>query len=229
MSTGTGADETAIPAATVVLVRDGDDGLETLLVRRNSKLEFAGGMWVFPGGRIDAGDYLPDAPEDLMAAARRAAVREAAEEAGLRLQADRLVAFSHWVPPPQAPKRFSTWFFIGAEPAGSVTVDGGEIRDHAWMRPNEALERRDSKDIELAPPTWISLHRLAGYPTVEEALADSAARGPEFFATRIAFVDDAVVALYAGDSGYQDLDATRPGRRHRLWMLESGWRYERDG
>jgi 8-oxo-dGTP pyrophosphatase MutT (NUDIX family) len=45
-------------AATVVLLRDGDDGLETLMLRKNSRLAF-GGMWVFPGGRIDDGDRRP--------------------------------------------------------------------------------------------------------------------------------------------------------------------------
>jgi len=42
-----------VAAATVVLLRDGDEGLETLMLRRNSKIAF-GGMWVFPGGRVDA-------------------------------------------------------------------------------------------------------------------------------------------------------------------------------
>ena len=42
-------------AATVVLLRDGSDGLETLMLRKNSKIAF-GGMWVFPGGRVDPGD-----------------------------------------------------------------------------------------------------------------------------------------------------------------------------
>ncbi len=37
-----------------------------------------------------------------------------------------------------------------------------------------------------------------------------------------------MVALYAGDAGYDSGDATLPGRRHRLWMLDEGWRYERD-
>ena len=32
-------------------------GVETLMLRRNSKLAFAGGAWVFPGGRIDPEDY----------------------------------------------------------------------------------------------------------------------------------------------------------------------------
>ena len=44
-------DESIVPAATVVVVRDGNDGVETLMLRKNSKLAF-GGMWVFPGGRI---------------------------------------------------------------------------------------------------------------------------------------------------------------------------------
>ena len=55
----------AAPAATVVLLRDGDDGLEVLLARRSSKLAFHGGAWVFPGGRIDPDDY-GDAPDDLV-------------------------------------------------------------------------------------------------------------------------------------------------------------------
>lgn len=229
MSAVSGATEDSVLAATVVLVRDTEDGVEALMVRRSSKLEFAGGMWVFPGGRVDPEDYPKDAAEDHLGAARQAAVREAAEEAGLCLDAEGLLTFSHWTPPPQAPKRFSTWFFIGRDPQSSVRVDGGEIRDHGWMRPATALERRDAGEIELAPPTWITLHRLSAYATVEEALADTAERGPEFFATRIGFVGDAVVALYDGDAGYADADAGAVGSRHRLWMLDSGWRYERDG
>ena len=65
----------AVPAATVVLLRDAPGvGLETLMVRRSSKLEFAGGMWVFPGGRVDPDDIPPDG--DVIEAARHAAVRE---------------------------------------------------------------------------------------------------------------------------------------------------------
>ena len=41
-----------IPAATVVLLRDGEAEPETLMLHRTSKVHF-GGMWVFPGGRID--------------------------------------------------------------------------------------------------------------------------------------------------------------------------------
>ena len=43
--------DSLIPAATVILLRDSNRGLETLMMRRNSNLSFAEGMWVFPGGK----------------------------------------------------------------------------------------------------------------------------------------------------------------------------------
>src|SRR5437773_10777477 len=86
------------PAATVVLVRDGAEGLEVLLAKRSSKLAFHGGAWVFPGGRIDPDDY-GGKPEDLLGAARRAAAREAKEEAGVDVDADALVHLWNWTPP----------------------------------------------------------------------------------------------------------------------------------
>jgi 8-oxo-dGTP pyrophosphatase MutT (NUDIX family) len=47
------------PAATVVLLRDGRDGPEAYLQRRPMHLGFAGGLWVFPGGRVDEADRDP--------------------------------------------------------------------------------------------------------------------------------------------------------------------------
>lgn len=217
----------AVDAATVVLVRDGSAGLETLMLRRSSKLAFAGGMWVFPGGRVDPGDREGPA-DDEFASFRRAAVREASEEAGLRVDPSTLVAFAHWTPPPITPKRFLTWFFLAPAPAGAdVSVDAGEIRDHAWMRPEDALRRRDAGEIELAPPTWVTLHGLARHGDVADALAAAGGRAPERFETRVALLDEGTVALWSGDAGYESGDARTPGPRHRLWMSATGWRYER--
>lgn len=44
------------PAATVLLLRDGRDGVEVLAIRRHEQLAFMGGMWVFPGGSVCAAD-----------------------------------------------------------------------------------------------------------------------------------------------------------------------------
>ena len=218
----------AIPAATVILLRDGPDGLETLMLRRNSKLEFAGGMWVFPGGRVDDEDHPEDGP-DVEVAVRNAAAREAEEEAGLNVDPDSLVPFSHWTPPKVAIKRYATWFFVAEAPAGAVTIDDGEIHDAMWVRPADAIRRRDEGEVELAPPTWVSLDRLARSQTVAEALAEAEGAEVEAFETAIAKdADEQLVALWHGDVGYDSGDATLEGPRHRLVMAATGgWRYER--
>lgn len=46
------------PAATVILVRDCEGDYEILMLRRTSNAAFAGGMYVFPGGRVDGDDHL---------------------------------------------------------------------------------------------------------------------------------------------------------------------------
>ena len=100
-----GAEPAAVrDAATVVLLRDGADGLETYLLRRVGSMAFAAGMHVFPGGSVDARDEgLPAGGDDwsgpappqwarqlrcdegLAVALVRAAVRETFEESGILL------------------------------------------------------------------------------------------------------------------------------------------------
>jgi 8-oxo-dGTP pyrophosphatase MutT (NUDIX family) len=100
------------PAATVVLLREVDGRLETLMMRRGAGLSFMAGMWVFPGGRMEPADQsprslgriLPDAREFALGQLRTtqgatldaastagfyiAACREAFEEAGVLLACD---------------------------------------------------------------------------------------------------------------------------------------------
>jgi 8-oxo-dGTP pyrophosphatase MutT (NUDIX family) len=216
----------AIPAATVVLLRDATDGLEALMLHRTSKVAF-GGMWVFPGGRVDDGDRRPGDPDE-EAAARRAAVREAAEECALLIEAHEVVPFSHWTPPIQTPRRYATWFFVARASDGDVIVDGGEIHDHAWLAPVEVLARRDRAEVDLAPPTYVTLAELAAFPTVDDVLAEAAGRQPvPRYETRWASTEGGMVAIWEGDAGYGTTDPDASGARHRLWMLESGWRFER--
>ena len=52
---------TTIPhAATVLLLRESGDGLQVLLTKRAAGLSFMGGLWVFPGGRMEASDLSPE-------------------------------------------------------------------------------------------------------------------------------------------------------------------------
>jgi 8-oxo-dGTP pyrophosphatase MutT (NUDIX family) len=81
-------DVPANPAATLVLFRDRETGApEILMVERSTKMAFAGGAIVFPGGRVDGDDHLLAARQTLIdpecAAARVAAIRETIEESGI--------------------------------------------------------------------------------------------------------------------------------------------------
>lgn len=217
------------PAATVVLLRDGAQGCEVLLVRRNAQLAFHGGAWVFPGGRIDPEDFAAGgADADVQVAARNAAVREAHEEAGMRVDAAQLILFSRWVTPVNVPKRFDTWFFVGPAGAEEVQVDGGEIHDHQWFRPADALAAQARSEIELPPPTFVTLTQLGDHSSMHDALAGVAARSFECFEPQLIFLgEQGACTLYHGDAAYGSDEIDRPGPRHRLWMRDAGWLYER--
>jgi 8-oxo-dGTP pyrophosphatase MutT (NUDIX family) len=90
------------PAATVIIVRDAIDGFEIFMLKRTSGAAFAGGMYVFPGGRVDGDDHLHRyderrvGPSEQQAGQQRAlgaewrgywvaGIRESFEEAGLLL------------------------------------------------------------------------------------------------------------------------------------------------
>jgi 8-oxo-dGTP pyrophosphatase MutT (NUDIX family) len=215
----------AAPAATVVLLRDARDALEVLLLRRSSKLAFHGGAWVFPGGRIDPADAGEGGDAG---AARRAAAREAREEAGLEIDPGGLTQISHWTTPEGLPKRFATWFFMGRADATPVRVDGGEIHAHRWMTPAEALEARRAGEIELPPPTFVTLSTLASLGSAAAALERARAARPIVYLPRFCPVEGGAISLYPEDAGWEVRDPARPGRRHRLLMLERGWEYLRE-
>lgn len=72
--------EEAIPAATLIVIREAESGLpELLMVERAEGMAFAAGALVFPGGRIDHADRALAAELGIDAAAL-AAVRETVEE-----------------------------------------------------------------------------------------------------------------------------------------------------
>ncbi len=220
-------DEPAIPAATVVLLRDGSDGVEVLMLRKNARIDF-GGMWVFPGGKIDPDDYRGG--DDLEAAARCAASRESEEEAGISPASDQFVWFAHWTPPASTARRYATWFFAAqAEIDEPIQIDGGEIEEHAWINPAKALEKHGQGKIDLAPPTWVTLYELSRYQPTTAVLEHLASREPKVYETHVAERSDGVrVAMWHGDAGYESWDPDLDGDRHRLVMARGGFTFEND-
>jgi 8-oxo-dGTP pyrophosphatase MutT (NUDIX family) len=148
-------------AASVIVLRGGSEALEVLLLRRNPAARFMGGAWVFPGGATDAGEDHRDA-----------AVREAAEEAGLELDPAALVPFSRWITPAQLVTRFDTHFFLAPAPAGQdPRADGAEMVDLGWHVPAGALDLYRRGELELVFPTIKHLEELATFGSADELLA----------------------------------------------------------
>src|SRR5258705_7552700 len=74
----------AIPAATLIVVRDRPDGPpELLMVERSEGMAFAAGALVFPGGRIDAADAALGSENAGAVAAIRETIEETAVPVGL--------------------------------------------------------------------------------------------------------------------------------------------------
>lgn len=216
------------PAATVALLRERAAGMEILLLRRQSTLAFAPGMWVFPGGRIDPEDYDP-ASGDIFAAARSAAVREAMEEAAVAVDPEALVYFAHWTTPKDGSlRRFATWFFVaGLDGEHAVQVDGGEIDDHQWLSPADAIAAHRRREMALMPPTYAALKEMAACNSIAEVLTLYRTRKLIEIAPRH-FTVPKFIAVYPGDVAYEGGDPHAPGPRHRCWSGDDGLEYERD-
>lgn len=162
-----------VPAATVVLVRGAEQatGLEVLLLRRNSKLVFHGGHWVFPGGRVDSQDFASGGNGLEYPAALKAAVRETREEAGIELDEANLIHLAHWTTPPSLARRFCTWFFIYPLTTSVVVqVDNDEILEYRWISPQQALREAAAEKLILPRPTMVTLQDIASHQSLPDLL-----------------------------------------------------------
>lgn len=172
------------PAATVITMRDGADGYEILMLRRNLKSDFVGGAYVFPGGRVDDSDSGPQAQRlawgltDADASKRLgldsgglayyvACLRELFEEAGLLVACDERGAPVHLSD--QATQRLAvsrrevnagTLAFIDMMAREELLLDlrGLEYVAH-WVTPAGPPRRFDTRFfVALAPIGQVATH-----------------------------------------------------------------------
>jgi 8-oxo-dGTP pyrophosphatase MutT (NUDIX family) len=196
----TGEETVPRQAATVIVLRGGANGLEVLLVRRTPHARFMGGVWVFPGGAVDAGEGEGDA------AHRVAAVRELAEEAGIVLDdPGALVKFSRWITPAEVVVRFDTHFFLAPMPDGQdATIDGDEIVDQGWFTPAGALAAHERGEIELVFPTIKHLEQLGGFASADGLLDYARGRDVGPVQPRVVTEGETARLLLPGEPGYDD-------------------------
>lgn len=174
------------PAATVMLVRDGADGLEVFMLQRTHGAAFARSQYVFPGGKVDDADHgemfepICDGLDDATASAQMgldhgglawlvAAIRECFEEAGVllarRLDDDQLIPFDE----PAVVERFNA--ARSDVDAGTLSlsdlceqeglrliVDRLHLVDH-WITPLGERRRFDTRFfVTRAPDAQEPLH-----------------------------------------------------------------------
>jgi 8-oxo-dGTP pyrophosphatase MutT (NUDIX family) len=189
-------------AASVIVLRGGEQALEVLLVQRNPASRFMGGAWVFPGGAVDPGDGEGEA------ALRGAALREVAEEAGIALAgAQTLVPYSRWITPALVTIRFDTWFFLApVPPAAEPRVDGAECVDWRWHTPAEALEAHRAGGLALVFPTIKHLEQLSTFATASELIAHARVQEVRPVQPRVVLSGEEARILLPGDPGYDDAD-----------------------
>ena len=215
------------PAATVILLRAAATGFEVLLLKRARELAFAPDNWVFPGGRIDAHD-APRHPRESLPAAKAAAARETREEAGLQVDSERFLLWSHWLTPAGKSRRFSTWFLLGDVGFDqSVEVDQGEIVEARWLTPAAALARQQRGDLRVLPPTLITLQELAALDSIDAARAFCQDRQPPAYKPRLIVADEQTISAYEDDCAYLSGDPHSQGPRHRSVMINGIWHYVR--
>jgi 8-oxo-dGTP pyrophosphatase MutT (NUDIX family) len=195
-----GAETVPRQAATVILLRGAEAGLEVLLAQRNPQARFMGGAWVFPGGAVSSEDGSGD--DGL----RAAAARELREEAGIELEDPRsLLAFSRWITPAEVKMRFDTWFFLATAPPGAeARVDGDEMVDARWYTPSGALDAAAAGEILLVFPTIKHLEQISGFVSAHALLEHARNRDVRPVQPRVVTGGETARIVLPGEPGYDD-------------------------
>jgi 8-oxo-dGTP pyrophosphatase MutT (NUDIX family) len=206
-------------AATVILLRGGEQELELLLVKRNPQARFMGGVWVFPGGAVEQGegqlaggasegDIQSQSPREAAGeddrAHRAAAVRELREEAGVELpRAEELVKFSRWITPAEVRTRFDTHFFLASLPPGQEPhVDGEECVELGWFTPLGALQAHRAREILLVFPTIKHLEQISPFSTAAALLEYARGRTVQAIQPRVVVDGEVARVVLPGEPGY---------------------------
>ncbi|MFD7450216.1 NUDIX hydrolase [Kitasatospora sp. NPDC059827] len=99
---------------------------------------------------------------------------------GLVLRSDLLGGWARWITPEFEERRYDTWFFVAALPAGQrAALEVGEADRVAWLTPAEAVRGHREGRFGMLPPTVTVLRELSSVRTTAEALAAAADRALE--------------------------------------------------
>ncbi|GAA2007280.1 NUDIX hydrolase [Brevibacterium samyangense] len=196
------------PAVSVIMVRDGApaaDGspsLEVFVQHRVTTMDFAAGVVVYPGGRVDPQDHEaaatlgadpalleaharawaatsaaedPTFPSVLIATARR----EVEEETGALLPVTALKPWANWITPPGRTKRFDTFFYVArGSDIGTPEHRTTEAYTSEWLSTEYILEEEANERLKLMRPTLVLLQEVHRLGSVEAIMSTERAIDP---------------------------------------------------
>ncbi|MEP7060045.1 MAG: NUDIX domain-containing protein [Actinomycetota bacterium] len=180
-------------AASVIVGRDGSNGLEVLVLERSATSRFLPSYVVFPGGAVDAQDA--DLADRWFGSRhhvfRAGALRELFEESSVAVTGSGVRAavsldaidadppavetipeVAHWIAPEDVPVRFDARYVAVAASAGVAPIpDGTEISAAWWDTPAALLAAWGTKKRKLYWPTYVTLMALGSCADVADLLA----------------------------------------------------------
>ncbi|MFD7030416.1 NUDIX hydrolase [Streptomyces sp. NPDC059917] len=131
--------------------------------------------------------------------ARELSFAEFLDRRGLLLRSDLLGAWARWITPEFEPRRYDTWFFVAALPAGQRTRNASTEADRTvWIRPSEAAAGYDGGELLMMPPTISTLRSLEPYGSAAEALAAAAGQDLAPVLARATLEDGELVLSWPG-------------------------------
>ena len=139
-----------------------------------------------------AHDVVSDADADLLAERRRQveahelAFTALLDELGLAVDADLIRPWARWITPSAEPRRYDTFFYVGALPSGATAhAETSEAIEAGWITPADALAEHSRGERPMLPPTVFALRELVGFHSVAAVMVASLDRSlvavePEF-------------------------------------------------
>lgn len=182
----------AVPrlAVSVLMLRRDAPNVEVFIQNRAHTMDFAAGVVVFPGGRVDDADYKsaradpvpppilqrhasswakcsvaaggPVSLAEMSGVLLAAALREVEEETGALLSVGDLLPWANWITPPERTKRFDTYFYLTVvAPSLEPRHQTTEADSSHWAPVGEILRGADDGRLKLMRPTRALLLELA--------------------------------------------------------------------
>ncbi|KAI8645571.1 hypothetical protein BD408DRAFT_429553 [Parasitella parasitica] len=164
----------------------------------------------------------------------------------IRPAVDKLIPFSNWITPVEEKKRYDTMFFLTVLDEhktqqeqdlhlNAVSADGTETVLFDWLKPEEALQKKEEKQVVMIPPQWYSLTLMSQVKDYRNLVSQAGVGSfrtqsdqlikilPQACQTAPESVEASegyqLFLAYPGDEVYKSTEyVSKKGKRHRLYI-----------